>query len=176
MQQNGGNLNPGNNNNSKLGRISAFTGYNGMKFGDEVKAAPSMNRAAKNNNQSAVMSAYGSQGLMMRDNSQILNLTPLQGMTSALTNSNFKLNNAFVNSNSSSGEKLIIKDDQGYKKSANNILIADQSDNSIIGQLKQQTNFTNISGEHNVMNNAMIASLTQRSYNLAMENTVQNDT
>lgn len=79
MKQNGGNLNSGNNNNnnSKLGRISAFTGYNGMKFGDEVKAAPSMNRAAKNNNQSAVISAYGSQGLMMRDNSQLLNLTPL---------------------------------------------------------------------------------------------------
>ena len=91
--------------NSKLGRISAFTGYNGMKFGDEVKAAPSMNRT-KNINHS-IVSAYGSQGLMVRDTSQLLNLTPLQGMTSALTNSNFKLNNAFVNSNSSSGEKFV---------------------------------------------------------------------
>ena len=27
---------------SKLGKTSAFTGYNGMKLGDEVQAAPGM--------------------------------------------------------------------------------------------------------------------------------------
>ena len=109
FQTRSNNLKP--NNNSKLGRASAFTGYNGMKLGDDVKAAPGMLLKNQPNN-SSIISAYGSQGMMKRDTSQILNnLTPLQGMTSALTNSNFKMNNAFVNSNCSSAEQINLREE-----------------------------------------------------------------
>ena len=78
---------------SKLGQFSTFTGYNGMRLGDEVQAAPRIDSgtgALRNQGSTSVISAYGSQGMPARDNSQILNMTPLQGMTSALTNSNLK--------------------------------------------------------------------------------------
>ena len=78
---------------------------------------------------------------MVRDTSQLLNLTPLQGMTSALTNSNFKINNnAIVNSNSSSGDHpchaLCQKEEATKMNYVKNILIADHSDTSLIGQLR----------------------------------------
>lgn len=62
-------------------------------------------------------------------------------MTSALTNSNFKINNAILKSNSSSGEGNIAQKEEAgaagiNKKYASNILIADQSDTSLIGQLR----------------------------------------
>ena len=60
------------------------------------------------NNQS-VVTAYGSQGPIVRDTSQML--TTLQGMTSILTNSHLKMNTAVINSHSSSGEVYQQKED-----------------------------------------------------------------
>lgn len=109
---------------------------------------------------------------MVRDTSQIL--TPLQGLTSALTNSNFKVNTAIVNSNSS-GDNYHPREDIGAKKYGDNILIANHIDTSMLGPLKMTNMETS---RDNLMNTAMIASLTQRSHNLAggaLTNTEEND-
>ena len=153
---------------SKLGKTSVFTGYNGMRFGEETHAAPGMALGGlRNQCSNSMISAYGSQGLMLRDTSQLLNLTPLQGgKNSTLTNSNMKTTQQVMNSRSSSGERIILRDEMGNKKSQNNILIADaeQSDTtSIMGQLRN-TNLASSNG--NIMDNAMIASMTQLSHNL----------
>ena len=79
-----------------------------MRLGEEeVQAAPGMLLGGKNNQ--STVSAYGSQGAIVRDTSQML--TTLQGMTSVLTNSHLKMNTAIINSHSSSGEAYHQRDE-----------------------------------------------------------------